>query len=201
VCCVGVLVTGLSLENSVFSFSIAAALCIGLLSYEALVCGSRIKTAKVLLFNSGLLALIFVLLRVILNKVAFHFPPVFWPWFYRVFRVWWLSECSAIILAFIAAGLVTIEVAGNIGGDTIRKRFQRCVIVAATILVIVNVANFLRTVSCADCSFPYGLPFTLFTEGGFAGGGGIVWLGLLGDAALIPAFATICTLLWNQTNA
>jgi hypothetical protein len=35
VCCVGVVVTGLSFENSVFSLSIAAALCIALLSYGA----------------------------------------------------------------------------------------------------------------------------------------------------------------------
>ncbi len=198
VCCVGVVITGLSFENSVFSLSIAAALCIGLLSYGVLKCGSRIKAAKLLLVNSGLLALIVVLLRVILNRVAFHFPPLFWPWFHRIFRVWWVSECSAIILALIAAALMAIEVAGNIGGDTTRMRFQWCVIAAALILVVVNIANFLRPVWCADCFFPYGLPFTFFTDGGFAGGGGFVWLGLVGDAALIPAFATVCTLLWNQ---
>jgi hypothetical protein len=112
--------------------------------------------------------------------------------------VWWVSECSAIILALIAAALMAIEVAGNIGGDTTRMRFQWCVIAAASILVVVNIANFLRPVWCADCFFPYGLPFTFFTDGGFAGGGGFVWLGLVGDAALIPAFATVCTLLWNQ---
>ena len=197
-CCVGVVVTGLLLENSAFSFSIVAALCIGLSSYGTSTCGSRIKSAKLLLFNSGLLALIFVLLRLALTKVGWHFPPVLWPWLHRVVRVWWLSECSAIILALIAVGLVAIEGAGKIGGDTTRRRFQWCVIAAASILVIVNIASFLRPAWCADCFFPYGLPFTLFTEGGFAGGGGIVWLGLVADAALIPAFATICTLLWNR---
>jgi hypothetical protein len=196
-CCVGVVFTGLSLEKSAFSFSLAAALCIGLLFYGTSACGSRIRAAKLLLVNSGLLALIFVLLRVILNNVGFHFPPVFWPWFHRIVRAWWLSECSAIILALIAAGLVAIEVAGNIGGDTTRKRFQRCVMAAASILVVVNIANFLRLVWCADCFFPYGLPFTLFTEGGYAGGAGFVWTGLVADAALIPAFAAICTLLWK----
>ena len=198
VCCVGVVVTGLSFENSVFSLSIAAALCIALLSYGAAAFGSRIEVAKLLLFSSGLLALIFVLFRVTLTKVGWHFPSVFWPWLHRIVRVWWLSECSAIILALIAVGLVAIEVAGKIGGDTTRRRFQWCVIAAASILVVVNIASFLRPVWCADCFFPYGLPFTLFTEGGFAGGGGIVWLGLVADAALIPAFATICTLLWNR---
>lgn len=183
ICCVGVVVTGLLFENSVFSLSIAAALCIALLSYGAFVCGSRITTAKLLFLNAGLLAIVFVLLRVILNHVAFHFPPVFWPWFHRIFRAWWLAECSAIILALIATGIAAIEVAGTLGGETTRKRFQRCIIAAASILVVVNIADFLRPVSCADCFFPYGLPFTLFTEGGFAGGGGIVWLGLVANAA------------------
>jgi hypothetical protein len=185
VCCVGVLVTALSFENFIFSFSIAAALCIGLF-YGTSACGSRIKAAKLLLFNSGLLALVVVLLRVIRNNVGFHFPPTFWPWIHRIFRVGWLSECSAIIVALIAAGLVAIEAADNIGGDTTRKRFQGCVVAAASSLVLVNIANFLRPVSCADCFFPYGVPFTLFRGGGFAGGGGIVWLGLVADAALIP---------------
>ena len=197
-CCVGVLVTGLSLENSAFSFLIAAALCIGLWSYGALALGSRIKTVKLLLFNSGLLALTVVLIQVTLTKVGWHFPPAFWPWLHRIFHVWWLSECSAIILALIAVGLVAIEVAGKIGGDTSQRRFQWCVIAAAPILVVINIANLLRPVRCADCFFPYGLPFTFFTDGGFAGGGGFVWLGLVGDAALIPAIAALCTLLWNQ---
>ncbi len=196
-CCVGVVVTGLSFENSVLSLSIAAALCIGLLFYVISACGSRIKAAKILLFNSGLFALIFAVLRATLDSEARHFPPVFWPWLHRIFRVWWLSECSAIMLALVTAGLVAIEVAGNMGGDTTRRRFQSCLIAAASILVVVNIANFLRPVWCADCFFPYGLPFTFFTDGGFAGGGGFVLLGLVADAALIPTFAAICTLLWK----
>jgi hypothetical protein len=182
-------------------FSMAAVLCICLLFYGASTCVSRVKAAKLLFLNAGVLAVIFVLLRVVLNNVAFRLPPVFWPWAHRIFRVWWLSECSAIILALIAAGLAAIEVAGNIGGDTTRTRFQWCLIAAASILIVVNIANFVRPVWCADCFFPYGLPFTLFTEGGFAGGGGIVWLGLIAEAALIPAFATICTLLWGRIAA
>jgi len=196
VCCVGVMVTGLSFENSVFSLSIAAALCIGLLCYGVSACGSRIKAAKLLLFNSGLLALILVLLRVTLT--AWRFPREFWPWLHRIFRVWWLSECSAIILALIGVGLVAIEVAGKIGGDATRKRFQCSIIAGASALVAVNTVSFLRPVWCYDCFFPYGLPFTLFTEGGYAGGAGFVWTGLAAAAALIPAFAAICTLLWNQ---
>ena len=194
----GVIITGLFFDNSAVGLLIAAGLCIGLLSYGVSKCDSRIKTARLLFVNSVLLALIVVLLRVILNKVAFHFPAPFWPWFLRIFRAWWVSECSAIILALFAAALMAIEVAGNIGGDTTRMRFQWCVIAAGSILLVVNIANCLRPVWCADCFFPYGLPFTFFTDGGFAGGGGFVWLGLVGDAALVPAFATVGTLLWNQ---
>jgi hypothetical protein len=199
VCCVGVLVTGLSLENSVFSLFIAAAFCIGLLSYGASVCGSRIKAAKLLLFNSGLLALIFLLLRVTLN--AWRFPSEVWAWLHRIFRASWLSECSAIMLALIGVGLLAIELAGKVGGDATRKRFQWSIIAAASVLAGVNIVNFLRPVWCYDCFFPYGVPFTLFTEGGYAGGGGFVWSGLVTDAALIPAFAAFCTLLWNQIAA
>jgi len=111
--CVGVVAAGLSLENSIFSFSIATALCIGLSAYGTSVCSSRITTAKLLFLNAGLFAVIFVLLRVILNNVAFHFPPVFWPWLLRIFRVWWLSVCSAIMLALIAAGNLAIEVVAD----------------------------------------------------------------------------------------
>ena len=104
----------------------------------------------------------------------------------------------AIILMLIAAGLGTIEVAGRIGGDAKRKRFQWCIIGGTLVLVAVNMVHFLRPVWCADCFFPYGLPFTLFKDGGYGGGGGFVWTGLAADAALIPTFATICTLVWNQ---
>jgi hypothetical protein len=70
-------VIGLSFESSVFSLSIAAALCIGSLSYGAAVYASRIKAAKLFLLNAGLLALIFALLRVTLN-VAWR--SELWSW-------------------------------------------------------------------------------------------------------------------------
>jgi len=203
ICCLGVVITGLALENSVFSLCIVAASCIGSLSYGALVCGSRIKAAKLFLLNAGLLVLIFALLGVTLTNLAGRIPVGEfwqWQWLHRIYRVWWLSECSAIILALIAAGLVTIDVAGRIGGDAMRKRFQWSIIGAASLLVALNIVHFLRPVWCADCFFPYGVPFTLFTEGGYGGGGGFVWTGLVADAALIPAFATVCTLLWNQMS-
>jgi hypothetical protein len=192
-------ITGLSLENSVLSLCIVTASCIGSLSYGALVYGSRIKTAKLFLLNAGLLTLIVVLLGVTLTKARIPVDEFWqWEWLHRIYRVWWLSECLAIILALIAAGLVTIEVAGKVGGDVMGKRFQWSIIGAASLLIAVNIVHFLRPVWCADCFFPYGLPFTLFTAGGYQGGAGFVWTGLVADAALIPVFATVCTLLWNH---
>ena len=181
--CVGVVVIGLSFENFVLSFSLAAALCIGSLSYGAWVYDSRIKAAKLFLLNAGLLVLTFAVLRVTLHN--WRFPREYWAWLHRIFRVWWLSECSAIILVLIATGLLAIEAASNLGGDATRKRFQWSIIAAASILVAVNFANFLRPAECRDCFFPYGLPFPLYTEGGEGGGEGFVWLGLVFDAALI----------------
>lgn len=197
ICCFGVVGIGLSFDNSVVSLAIAAALCISSLSYGASVYGSRIKAARLFLLNAGLLTLIFVPLRLVLSK-AWLSLDFFSPWPHRIYRVWSLSERSAIILAVVAAGLITIEVAGKIGGDLMRSRFQWSTIAAASVLVAANVTHFFRPVWCADCFFPYGLPFTLFTEGGYGGGGGFVWTGLVADAALIPAFAAFSTLLWNQ---
>ena len=200
ICCLGVVITGLTLENSVLNFCVAAALCIGSLSYGSSVYGSRTRAAKLFLLNAALLALIFVLLRATLDYVALHFPVAFWQgyWLHRIYRVWWLSERSAIILALITAGLVTIEVASKVGGDAVRKKMQWSIIGTASLLVGVNIVHVFRPASCADCFFPYGLPFTLFREGGYQGGAGFIWTGLVADAALIPAFATVCTLLWNQ---
>jgi len=33
--------------------------------------------------------------------------------------------------------------------------------------------------------FPYGLPFTIYDEGGFAGGGSFIWSGLIADVFLM----------------
>jgi len=197
VCCFGVVATGLSIESFAYSLSIAAIFCVGLLAYEVSVCRPRIGAAWLLFLNSALLVAIFVPLRVGLDKSFRHFP-LFSVWPHRIYRVWWLSECAAIIVALMALGVLAIEVVGSITGETSRKRFRWCLTVAASILVAVNVDSLLQPLWCVDCFFPYGVPFTFYTEGGYGGGGGFVWLGVLGDVALVLAFATGCTLLWNQ---
>lgn len=185
------------MESFAYSLSIAAVLCVGLLAYGVSVCRPRIGAAWLLALASAVLVAIFVPLRVGLDKSFRHFP-LFSHWPHRIYRVWWLSECAAIIVALMALGVLAVEVVGSITGDTARKRFQWSVTAAASILVAVNVGSLLRPVSCVDCFFPYGVPFTFYTEGGYGGGAGFVWHGIVGDAALVFAFATGCTLLWNQ---
>ena len=197
-CCSGIVAAGFFFQIDILRLIVAAA-CIGLLVYHSAVCGSVVTATKLLFLNSSLLALVFLVLRETLIYAPRHLPQELWPWFYRTFRAMWLSECSAIILAMVAGGLAITEGAGKIGGEVLRKRFQWSIIAATSILLMINLIHFLRPVTCDDCFFPYGLPFTLFTEGGYGGGGGIVWIGLLADAALIPIFAAISVLVWGQT--
>ncbi len=58
---------------------------------------------------------------------------------------------------------------------------------SACLFAVLNWFNALRPVTCYDCFFRYGIPFTFYRDGGFAGGGGIVWAGLFGDIALLSA--------------
>lgn len=65
------------------------------------------------------------------------------------------------------------------------------------IFIVANTLHFLRPVTCADCFFRYGLPFTLYREDGFAGGGGFVWGGLIADVACVVAVALLFGRIWE----
>jgi hypothetical protein len=71
---------------------------------------------------------------------------------------------------------------------------------AATGLVFVtaNTVHFLRRATCADCFFPYGLPFTLYHDGGFAGGAGFVWGGLAVDIGCVLVVALLVGCFWER---
>ena len=56
---------------------------------------------------------------------------------------------------------------------------------AAFLFGTVDYFHFLRPVTCDDCHFPYGRPFTFSQAGGFAGDSGIVWRGVIGDLLVI----------------
>jgi hypothetical protein len=70
---------------------------------------------------------------------------------------------------------------------------------SACIFVVMNI-HYWRPASCADCGFPHGLPFTFFREGGFAGGGGIVWIGMAGDVLVLLAFGLAAAWILTELN-
>jgi hypothetical protein len=67
----------------------------------------------------------------------------------------------------------------------------------ALVFVIANTIHLLRPATCADCFFPYGLPFTLYHDGGFAGGAGFVWVGLAADIACVVGIALLIGRIWE----
>jgi len=68
---------------------------------------------------------------------------------------------------------------------------------SATVFGVVNYLHFSRPVTCDDCFFPYGLPFTFFREGGFAGGGGLVWEGIALNLNVVVLVAVGLILSWT----
>ena len=62
---------------------------------------------------------------------------------------------------------------------------------------VVNTLHFLRHVTCWDCFFPYGLPFTLYRADGYGGGGGLVWGGLAADVGCVLALAFLTGRIWT----
>ena len=68
---------------------------------------------------------------------------------------------------------------------------------SACILGIANNLQLWRPVSCYDCFFPHGLPFTFYHEGGFAGGEGFVWLGILGNTLTAVILAGASGFVWS----
>ena len=85
--------------------------------------------------------------------------------------------------------------------NTLKSRadsYSIALLATALVFVIANTIHFLRPATCADCFFPYGLPFTLYHDGGFAGGAGFVWKGLAGDVACVLAVALLGGRIWEQ---
>lgn len=58
-----------------------------------------------------------------------------------------------------------------------------------------NYLNWKDPVHCSDCFWPFGVPFTIYHEGGFAGGEGWVWGGLIGDVAIAIACGLLLAFL------
>ena len=65
------------------------------------------------------------------------------------------------------------------------------------VFVIANTIHFLRPHWCWDCFFPYGLPFTLYHDGGYGGGAGFVWGGLEADIGCVVGVALLVGRAWE----
>lgn len=77
------------------------------------------------------------------------------------------------------------------------RRYAIALAATCLLFIVLNFLNFYRSVTCWDCFFPYGLPFTLYQKGGEAGGAGIVWRGLAADGACVIALALVVGRVWQ----
>ena len=82
-----------------------------------------------------------------------------------------------------------------------RARFVLGAVVAFLGLVAANVPQFRRPVTCFDCFLPYGVPFTFYREDGFAGDGGLVWLGLACDLLVVLLAGLAIGKAWSWFSA
>jgi hypothetical protein len=78
------------------------------------------------------------------------------------------------------------------------ERYGLSMLLSACALGIANNLNLWRTTNCDDCFLPYGIPFTLYHEGGFAGIRKYVWTGIIGDILVVLAVGLAIGLVWNK---
>jgi hypothetical protein len=77
------------------------------------------------------------------------------------------------------------------------RTYAAGLLASAGLFALLNYFDFHRQIDCADCFFPYGKPFTFFREGGYAGGGGVVWTGLTADVLAVVMVAAVLAYLWK----
>jgi len=80
------------------------------------------------------------------------------------------------------------------------ERYGICFLLVTCVLGIANSSYFERS-RCDDCFAPHGIPFTFFHEGGFGGGQGFVWTGMLGNSIVVLIVALVSGLVWNRLAA
>jgi hypothetical protein len=76
------------------------------------------------------------------------------------------------------------------------EKYGLCMLFAACVLGVANNSYFWRS-QCADCFAPHGVPFLFFHEGGFAGGEGFIWKGIVGNSFVVLALASVLSLVWS----
>lgn len=78
---------------------------------------------------------------------------------------------------------VTSGVKMNVSSAT--REYLPAIGVVAGLFAAANVVHFYRPATCFDCFFPYGVPFTMYHEGGFAGGAGYEPRGIAAAVLLV----------------
>jgi hypothetical protein len=101
--------------------------------------------------------------------------------------------CNAMLWVFVAA------IWRMLRRETPRESQTYATALAGTglLFMIVNTMHFLRRGTCADCFFPYGLPFTIYHDGGYQGGAGFNWLGVAADLVCVVGTALLVGQIWK----
>jgi hypothetical protein len=82
-------------------------------------------------------------------------------------------------------------------GRVVIEIYCVALLLSACLWGIANNAHSLRRVTCCDCDWPHGIPFTFYREGGFAGDASYAWRGVIGDLFVILLFGGILGWAWN----
>ena len=69
---------------------------------------------------------------------------------------------------------------------------------STSVFAIINYRHFHRLKNCADCFFPYGWPYTIYHDGGYAGGAGFVWTGVVADLLIVIALGIAIAWIWTK---
>lgn len=79
-----------------------------------------------------------------------------------------------------------------------RTRCAIALIVSALAFGLANYREWKRPVGCDDCVATKGVPFAAYNFGGFQGGAGWVWPGLLADIGVTIGGGLLLGFLWSR---
>ena len=77
-------------------------------------------------------------------------------------------------------------------------RYVAALFVSLLGFLALNVCYGVLFPTCIDCHADVGVPFAYLDTGGFEGGGGLLWRGVLGDSVIILATALALVLAFHH---
>jgi hypothetical protein len=107
------------------------------------------------------------------------------------------SDCGLAAIAWWVFSLLTRK-EGRLRRRVGIERFGISLLLSTCALGIANSFHFSRLGTCADCNRPDGIPFTFFHGGGYGGGAGFVWRGVIGDFLVMFLLGIVLGLVWNK---